>query len=428
MNDQPIITHLSDTDIYKYLMEAMDFHRHPEVPVKFALFNRHKHVRLADCIDIGRLREELDHCMSLRHTPQEVHFLMGTYEYNQPMFRYDIKDFLVDFRLPEYYLEARDGQFILEFAGNAPYASHWETFGMQIPAQLYGEYLMRDLTYGQRQQLFKEGRRRHMEKIAFLKNHPNIVFSEFGTRRRFSKFWQDYIIGSLNEHFPRPSACVDNPNFRGTSNVWFAKEHGLTPMGTNAHQEPMMYSGIYREEDEKARFLTSQIYFLKDWWEEYGPPLSMFLPDTFSTDYFLSIVPDEILRQWKGSRQDSGLPKNYSDKWVAKYRSLDVDPLTKLMLAADGMNPWKMNEVEEYNREKIQSSFGWGTNATNDLGLSPGENFEPLSLVVKMVEANGNPVCKLSDNIAKATGDQEEIERMKRFVEYGVKFAETCRY
>ncbi len=428
MKDEPIISHLSDTDIYKYLMEGLDFHKHPNVAVKYAFVNRHKHVRLADCIDVGKLREQLDHCRTLTHTPQEVHFLMGTYEYERLMFRFDIKDFLVNFRLPEYNLEVRDGQIVLEFAGNAPEASHWETFGMQIPAEMYSEYLIRDLTQGQREQIYKEGRRRLMEKIAYFKNHPNISFSEFGTRRRYSKFWQEYVIGTLCEHFPRPSAFVDNPQFRGTSNVWFAKEYGRTPMGTNAHQEPMMYSGIYREADKRVGFLVSQIYFLKDWMEEYGPPLSMALPDTFGTDYFLSIVGPEILQQWKGARQDSGSPKEFSDKWVAKYKSIGVDPQTKLILAADGQDPWKMNELEEYNRGTIKTSFGWGTNATNDLGLSPGESLKPLSIVVKMVEAAGNKVCKLSDNIEKATGDPDEVERMKQFVNYKATFAEACRY
>ena len=50
-------------------------------------------------------------------------------------------------------------------------------------------------------------------------------------------------------------------------------------------------------------------------------------------------------------------------------------------------------------------TFGWGTNLTNDLG------FQALSLVVKPDAVDGIPCVKLSDNIAKATGAREEIDR-----------------
>ena len=62
-------------------------------------------------------------------------------------------------------------------------------------------------------------------------------------------------------------------------------------------------------------------------------------------------------------------------------------------------------------------SFGWGTNLTNDfLGCAPEDDpgLHAISLVCKVVEANGRPAVKLSDNPEKATGEAAELTRYLR--------------
>ena len=63
-----------------------------------------------------------------------------------------------------------------------------------------------------------------------------------------------------------------------------------------------------------------------------------------------------------------------------------------------------------------------GTNLTNDVG------FEALSLVIKVIEANGRPTVKLSDNLAKATGEASDIERFKRIFGHTITLFEECKY
>src|ERR1700752_22518 len=133
--DQPIIQSLLDVDFYKDTMGQAIFHRHAAVPVKFAFQNRHKNIRLAECIDLAKLRENLEHVRSLRFSRQELHFLMGTFEYSQPMFKLDYIEFLETFRLPEFHLEVRDGQLVLEFFGEWAYVSRWETPAMQVVSE-----------------------------------------------------------------------------------------------------------------------------------------------------------------------------------------------------------------------------------------------------------------------------------------------------
>jgi nicotinate phosphoribosyltransferase len=404
--DKPIIHSLLDVDFYKDTMGQTIFHRHPRVPVTFAFKNRHKHVLLADCIDLGKLRENLQHLRSLRFTLPELDFLMGAFASGQPMFKPDYIEFLRRFQLPEFQFETRDGQLVLEFSGEWASVSRWETLALQVVAELYGEYQSRE-------GLWDEGSRRFEEKIKAIKNNPGITFSDFGTRRRFSRAWQEHLISRL----------TGNPQFRGTSNSLLAMKYGLTPMGTNAHELPMVYSAIYRAEDERAGWLVSSLRVLEDWEAEYGLALSIFLPDTYGSDYFFSkVVPREMLARWKGSRHDSGPPKAYGDNRIRMYESCGIDPLSKLIVFADALTAPIIDELERHFRGRIQTTFGIGTNLTNDLGP------EPLSIVVKPMAANGLPVVKLSDNSEKATGDPSEIERMKRLVGYNVDFSEACRY
>jgi len=414
--DKPIIQSLLDVDFYKDTMGQAIFHRHANVPVKFAFQNRHEDVRLAECIDVARLRENLEHVRSLRFTRQELHFLMGTFEYSQPMFKLDYIEFLQTLKLPEFHIDTHDGQLELEFLGDWANVSRWETLALQVVSELYGAHEMRDASW-------PEGERRLDEKIKAFKSNPRITFSDFGTRRRFSRAWQERVVERLAEKFPAESVFVDNAQFRGSSNTLLAMKYGLTPMGTSAHELPMVYSAIYRDEDEKAQRLVSSERVLEDWEAEYGLGLSVFLPDTYGSDYFFSkVVPQRMLKTWKGSRHDSGSPKEYGDKVVRMYKAAGIDPATKLIVFADGLDAPTIDELERYFHGRIQTTFGIGTNLTNDLGPAA------LSIVMKPVTANGLPVVKLSDNIAKASGDPAEIGRMKRLVGYNVSFAEACRY
>lgn len=407
MADEPIIQSLLDLDFYKDTMGQAIFHRHATVPVRFEFRSRHTHVRLAECIDLAKLRENLEHLRGLQFTPQELDFLRSLRSSRGPMFQPDYIQFLRAFRLPEFHLDVRDGQLMLEFSGAWPSVSRWETLALQVVSELYGEFqgaTMRD-----------KGNRRLDEKIKTFKRNRGITFSDFGSRRRWTRKWQEHVISRLAEEIPG--------QFRGTSNSLLSMKYNLAPMGTIAHELPMVYSAIYRDEDERAQRLVSSQRVLEDWEAEYGLDLSIFLPDTYGSEYFFShVVSNHMLKTWKGSRHDSGPPKTYGDRRIQMYEAAGIDATGKLIVFSDGLTVPLMDELEQYFRGRIQTTFGIGTNLTNDLG------FVPLSMVVKVASANGLPVVKLSDNIAKASGDPNEIDRMKRLTGYTTIFSEACRY
>jgi nicotinate phosphoribosyltransferase len=214
--------------------------------------------------------------------------------------------------------------------------------------------------------------------------------------------------------------CIRD-RFKGTSDVFLARKYGVTPIGTNAHELPMGYMGIFWDKDtEDPTYSHRQV--LTDWEEEYGLDLSLFLPDTVSSDWFFKNVatPDQI-RRWKGSRQDSGNSVSYTNNRIDEYLALGVNPRSKLVIFADGQDADSMIALWTMFRNRIGCTFGPGTHLTNDLG------FDPVSIVVKIMISNGHSVGKLSDNIKKATGSDEAIERMKRATEYKVTFSQDCR-
>ena len=409
---RPIITSLLDTDFYKLTMGQVVYHRYPDVPVKYAFTNRTKHIRLADIISEKDLRRELNHAMTLRFNKTELHYLRGTNEYSDRMFREDYLDFLGRFSLPPYELRFADGQIQLEFSGRWSEAIYWETIALAIVNELCYRWNLSLKTRFELDLVFAEGRKRLAEKIVKLRRHPEITFCDFGTRRRFSRDWHDYVVGVTAEEMPG--------QMLGTSNAYLAMKHGLLPMGTSAHEMYMVMSGVTGESDETIRASHNKV--LRDWWDEYGFGLSVALTDTYGTDFFFRDMTAEQAENWKGLRQDSGDPFVFGEKAIAFYEKLGIDPKTKIIVFSDGLDVDTIIELHKKFRGRIKTTFGWGTNLTNDLGL------KALSLVVKTVEANGRGLVKLSDNIAKAIGRPEDIEKFKRIFGYDVTTFEECKY
>ncbi len=432
MSRKWIIESLLDLDFYKISMGQMIFHLHPNVLVRFAFKCRTRGVNLLEHISIEELRAQMEHVQSLHISYTDYSFLLGQDQYGDRMLKRDYLRFMQTLSLPDFIIRTENGKLEIEFFGPWASVTYWETICLSIVNELYYRSLLEKLSRFERDQRFATGQLRLAEKIRKLKDHAErcraegrgygVVFSEFGTRRRFSREWQDYVVSVLAEEFPKPSPLEDNPQFRGTSNTLLAQKRGLLPMGSRAHELDMVYSGIYHEEDER-----DQLYSLKrslsDWEQEYNLDLSVALPDTYGSDFFFNkIFSEQQFREWKGSRQDSGNPFDYGEKRILEYSQRGIDPRTKLVLFSDGLDVDLIIRIYDHFWGRLGCTFGWGTNLTNDLG------FAPLSLVAKVVEADGRKVVKLSDNILKATGDPKAIERMKRLTGYHETFAEKPTY
>lgn len=408
----PIMQSLLDVDFYKFTMGHWVFKRYPDVPVRYAFTNRTARVRLAEYIDEADLRHELDQAQTLQASVSELHYLRGTNEYGERLFSEDYLQFLRTLRLPPYELHYADSTFRLEFVGKWSEAIYWETLALSIINELYYRARMERLSTFERDTVLATGTLRLAEKITALRSRPEITVSDFGTRRRFSRSWQQYVNTVMAQELPG--------QFLGTSNTAQAMQYSLLPIGTLAHELYMVMAGIMAHDD--ATLHASHNRVLQEWWEEYGFGLSIALTDTYGTDFFFNDMTADQARAWKGLRQDSGDPIAMGEQAIAFYQRHGIDPREKLLVFSDGLDVGMILTLAEHFAGRLRVTFGWGTNLTNDLG------FEPLSLVVKVVEANGQRTVKLSDNLAKATGQPQDIERFKRVFGHTVTTFNTCTY
>ena len=399
----PIVRSLLDTDFYKLLMLQMIWGLHRDVDATFSLINRTTKVRLAEEIDENELRIQLDYARTVRFSKKEMIWLAGnTFYGRKQIFQPDFLEWLADFRLSDYELSKKDGQYELNFHGKWIHTTMWEIPALSIISELRSRSAMKG--YGQfaLDVLYARAKSKLWEKTERLRKLPELKISDFGTRRRHSFLWQRWCVDALKEGI--------GDAFTGSSNVKLAMDADLEALGTNAHELPMAYAALAASD---AELMKSPYRVLQDWQRYYGGNLLIVLPDAFGTDAFLRDAPDWVAG-WTGFRPDSLPPIEAGEKIIAFWKSKGVDPRNRLLIFSDGLDVDSIVEAYHHFEGKVRMSFGWGTNLTNDFeGCSPTptHRFDPISLVCKVTEVNGRPAVKLSDNIAKATGDKAEIER-----------------
>ena len=400
----PIVRSLLDTDFYKLLMAQTVHKRHPDVEVTFSLINRTDRVPLARLIREDELREQLDHVRTLRLSRGEVTWLRGnTFYGKQRMFTPDFIDWFENFRMPDYHLERVGDQYELTFRGPWAEVMLWEVPALAILMELRSRAVLRNMGKLDLQVLYARAMTRVWEKIQALKELPDLRLSDFGTRRRHGFLWQDWCV----------SAMIDGlgPRFTGTSNCLIALRREVEAIGTNAHELPMVYAALANSDADLA---ASPYQVLENWQKDYSGNLLIILPDTFGTRTFLERAP-AWMAYWTGIRIDSGDPAEGAETAIAWWQKNGQDPRQKLVIFSDGLDVAQIRDLYQRFHGRVKLAFGWGTLLTNDFrGLDPEDRLAPFSLVCKAVAANGRPTVKLSDNLAKAMGPPDEVERYKR--------------
>jgi nicotinate phosphoribosyltransferase len=420
----PVVRSLLDTDFYKLLMAQFILERHAGVAVTFGLVNRTRSVRLADEIPEAELRAQLDHVRSLRFRENELIWIAGATFYGQErIFRPAFIEFLRNLRLPDYALEKEDGQYVLTFTGPWVETTWWEIHALAIVSELRARASHRRRMKIELDFLYTNAKAKLLAKLRRLRSLDGLALSEFGTRRRHSFLWQEWVVLAMAE--------VLGARFVGTSNAYLAFKHGFDAKGTNAHELPMVLAALAPDD---ASLKQAQYDLCREWQEAYSGNLLVALPDTFGTTQFLRGAPAWLAERWVGYRPDSKAAAEAGDELIAWLARRGVDPLSRFVLFSDGLDVRidgftphgeDIGDIHAYFAGRVGRAYGWGTNASNDFReCDPrGEGiFDPLSLVCKVVAANGRPVVKLSDNSNKATGPAEEIARYRRvFGSAGIK-------
>jgi nicotinate phosphoribosyltransferase len=403
----PIVRSLLDTDFYKLLMLQFIWKNFPSVNVTSEVTNRTTEVRLADQISADLLVEQMEHVRGLRFRRSELVWLAGnTFYGTRSIFEPGFLEWLErDFKLSEYEVSEQDGQLVLRFHGLWTEVTMWEVYGLALVSEMKTRAALSTMNELELDVLYARAKTKLWEKVERLREVPGVRISEFGTRRRHSFLWQEYVVQVMR--------VALGAGLSGTSNTFLAYKHDLEAMGTNAHELPMAMAAL-ADSDEALH--QSQYRVLELWQRSYGGELLIMLPDTFGTTQFLDGAPDWVA-DWTGQRCDSKDPFVAGDEYIAWLKKRGRDATKKRLIASDGLDVDGILRLHEYFHGRIRFSAGWGTLLTNDFrGCHPrGETtLEPISLVCKLMTVEGRPAVKLSDNARKATGEPREIERYRR--------------
>ncbi len=403
----PPVQSLMENDFYKFTMGQWIHKYYPDVVVTFKVIIRDKKVRLFEFVDREDLERAFDHLRSLRFRRTDLYYLRGIDLYEKYMFKEEFLQFLWNFQLPPYQITQSDGVTEISFTGKWCEVSQWETLALPLIMELYYRGVMKRLSSFAIDSLFEVLDHRLVSNLYRIRNFSSpITFADFSLRRRFLHLWQKHAV--------KTAVKVLGNKFVGTSNTWMAFNQDLVPIGTNAHEMPMVAVALQNHPDD---MISTQYDILRKWEEMYGQAMRIMLPDTYGSEQFYRNAP-EFLKNWRGQRQDSGDPIVEGERYKAWLRSHGIDPKTKISIFSDGLNVPEMERLASHFNGNHLYTFGWGTLFANDTeGVVPGnEDMRPFSIVCKVVGANGRPCVKLSNNPNKATGPKEEIDRyMKIF-------------
>jgi nicotinate phosphoribosyltransferase len=363
-------------------------------------------VRLAEQIPMSMLAEQMEHVRGLRFRRSEIIWLAGnTFYGTRSIFEPAFLEWLEkDFRLSDYTITENDGQLVLRFEGLWSEVTMWEVYGLALVSEMKTRAALSTLNELELDVLYARAKTKVWEKVERLRAVPELRISEFGTRRRHSFLWQEYVVEMMR--------AALGAGLSGTSNTFLAYKHDLEAMGTNAHELPMAMAAL-ADGDEDLH--ASQYRVLELWQRSYGGELLIMLPDTFGTTQFLEGAPDWVA-DWTGQRCDSKDPFVAGDEYIAWLLRRGRDARRKRLIASDGLDVDEILRLHTYFYGRIRFSAGWGTLLTNDFrGCHPrGETtLDPISLVCKLMTVNGRPAVKLSDNARKATGPASEISRYR---------------
>ena len=385
-----IIQSVLDTDLYKFTTSYAYSKLYPRAYGQFRFIDRGKTTYPQGFAE--ELKKELQEMSKLALTKDEASFLYRELPYLPPTYIDFVRGFRFD---PEEVKVEQDaeGHLSIIAEGLLYRVTLWEMPILALVSELYYKMLGAhpDMEYTERTIISKARK---------LAEH-GITFSMFGMRRRFSAAIEDRVTELLKEHAAG--------YLFGTSNVYYAYKHGLRVSGTHPHEWIQFHGAMFGY--KMANYMA-----MEDWINVYDGDLGTVLTDTYTTDVFMRNFSKKHAMLFTSLRHDSGDPLQFTEKVIARYRELRVDPTIKYIIFSDGLDPERAIEIANYCKGRIGASFGIGTNFSNDVG----NGVRPMNIVMKLWKCKmtekerWNPCVKLSDVDGKHTGEPEEIELAQR--------------
>ncbi len=391
MKLEPIVVSLLDTDLYKFNMDQVIFHKHTDLCGQYYFKCRNADVKFTPEM-VEEINAQVDHLCSLRFKKDELDYLRSI-----RFIKNDYVEFLRLWHPIRDYVSISlkdNGELRIVVEGPLFSAMQFEIYLLEIVNEVYFR-----MNYDYETLRKSAGERLDAKIKAFNDGTYTFKFAEFGCRRRLSREWEDVVVRRL---------VSETKNCVGTSNVYLAMKYNVTPIGTYAHEFVQMYQGI-----DSIPLAFTNHHAMNDWYDEYKGDNGTALTDTITTDLFLLDFDRAMVNNYNGVRHDSGDPYEWGEKIIAHYKKYGVDPKTKLLLFSDSLDFDKAEKLYQYFKDKTKVSFGIGTFVSNDTE----EN--ALNIVIKLQYVNGRPVAKLSDDPGKSMcRDEKFLDYLRRSVDF----------
>ena len=391
MKLEPVVVSLLDTDLYKFNMDQVIFHKHTDLSGEYYFKCRNEGVKFTQEM-ADEINEQIDHLCTLTFREEELDYLRSI-----RFIKDDYVEFLRLWRPIRRYVSAElseDGELSIVVKGPLFSAMQFEIYLLEIVNEVYFRMKYDYAT------LVKSAEEKLDKKIAdFNSGKYTFKFAEFGCRRRLSREWEDVVIRRFTS---------ETKNCVGTSCVYFAKKYNLKPIGTYAHEFVQMYRGI-----DSIPLAYTNHFALQDWYDEYQGDNGTALSDTLTTDLFLLDFNHSMVNNYTGVRHDSGDAYEWGEKIIEHYKKYGVDPGTKTLLFSNSLDFDRAQDLHDYFKNRTKVSFGIGTFCSNDTEA------EALNIVIKLQYVNGRPVAKISDDAGKAMcQDPEYLTYLKNAVAF----------
>ncbi len=391
MKLEPIVVSLLDTDLYKFNMDQVIFHKHTDLCGQYYFKCRNKGIKFTEEM-VEEISAQVDHLCSLRFKKDELDYLRSI-----RFIKNDYVEFLRLWHPIRDYVTIelkKNGELSIIVDGPLFSAMQFEIYLLEIVNEVYFR-----MAFDYEALRKSAGERLDAKIKGFNDGTYTFHFAEFGCRRRLSREWEDVVVRRL---------VTETKNCVGTSNVYLAMKYNVTPIGTYAHEFVQMYQGI-----DSIPLAFTNHHAMNDWYDEYKGDNGTALTDTITTDLFLLDFDRSMVNNYNGVRHDSGDPYVWGEKIIAHYKKYGVDPRTKLLLFSDSLDFDRAQKLYEYFREKTKVSFGIGTFVSNDT------EEDALNIVIKLQYVNGRPVAKLSDDAGKSMcRDEAFLDYLRRSVDY----------
>ena len=390
MKLSPVVVSLLDTDLYKFNMNQVMFHKHTNLNGTYIFKCRNQGVVFTPEM-VEEINAQIDHLCTLRFSDEELDYLNSL-----RFIKSDYVEFLRLWHPIRKYVVCHgnpDGSLYIQVDGPLFSVMQFEIYLLEIVNEVYFRMKYNYLA------LVDSAQEKLVAKIAGFKTGKySFKFAEFGCRRRLSREWQDYVVRELL----KTGHCV------GTSNVYLAMKYGCTPIGTYAHEYVQMYQGV-----PGVTLAYTNKVAMEEWFDEFQGDNGTALTDTLGTDLFLMDFNKLQATCYTGVRHDSGDPIEWGEKIITHYEKLGIDPKTKTLLFSDSLNFDKAEQIYNHFKDRINVSFGIGTFLSNDTHV------DALNIVIKLQYVNGHPVAKLSDTPGKAMCQEPQyVEYLKNAVNY----------